>query len=46
MFFTSGMDEKFKVWDTNALEVYIDKIHLSQSFLVFFLSTFDLTKGC
>lgn len=43
MFFTSGMDEKFKVWDTNALEVHIDKIHLSQNF---FLSTFDLTKGC
>ena len=29
MFFTSGMDQKFKVWDTNSLSV-VDEYNLKQ----------------
>ena len=37
MFFTSGMDQKFKVWDTNNLEVELKFIFLFKNLNFLFI---------
>lgn len=43
MFFTSGMDEKFKVWDTNSLEV-VDEYALRHKIYSHHISTLNASS--